>query len=133
MKRFSLSRNERIRGKKAFSELFNKGTSIVSGDHKIRVVYIISGKEFPNPVMFAVAVPKRNGNAVWRNRIKRLIRESYRLHKHGLISACEKAGKTIQVVFLPVTLTRMKNPRPEISDIEPAVVQLLELLCNKLT
>lgn len=55
----------------------------------------------PLRVQAAFSVPKKRfPRAVDRNRIKRLMRESYRLHKTALLAAAALAGRNLELVFL---------------------------------
>ena len=56
-----------------FKRLFSKG-KFIYGDC-IHIYFLITDKEFNR---FGIAVSKKNGKAVNRNHIKRLIRESYK-------------------------------------------------------
>ena len=68
---------------------------------------------FPNKngVMFAVAVGKKLGNAVWRNRVKRLAREAYRLNKIGLVEKYKTKNALLEIIFSPQSLNQIKNKR----------------------
>lgn len=62
-------------------------------------------EKLPEPVhvQVAFAVPKRIfKKAVDRNRIKRLLREAYRLNKQILYKHCEKENKKYALVFVYV-------------------------------
>ena len=74
-------KSERLRGKRNVEELFVDGKHFTL--YPLKVLYLI--KEQPAPPIsnqMLVAVPKKIfRRAVDRNRIKRLIREAYRLNK----------------------------------------------------
>ena len=97
-KRFSI--NERLRSKRSIEKLFNNGRSFVV--YPLRTIYLpISGAE-DSTADFAVliSVPKKRiKGAVQRNKIKRLMREAYRLNKH----ACTYAGETLHIAFMYVS------------------------------
>ena len=78
MKEFGYSKKEKLKNKTEISMLFEKGKWQTYGN--LRIIY------FQDPLInhskMGVSVSKRNfKKAVDRNRIKRLLRESYRLNK----------------------------------------------------
>ncbi|WP_323787482.1 ribonuclease P protein component [Psychroserpens sp.] len=77
---FSYSKKEKLKSQKLIEQLFSEGKSVSA--FPLRMVYLKT--EFEDGVQFktGVSVSKRNfKNAVDRNRIKRLLREAYRLNK----------------------------------------------------
>lgn len=82
--RYTLRKNEILRGRNTFSKVFSSGNKMV--DKYITCFYQLENSDTEtNRVMVGFAVSKRIGKAVVRNRIKRLMRESYRLNKHILL------------------------------------------------
>ncbi|MBW2392248.1 MAG: ribonuclease P protein component [Deltaproteobacteria bacterium] len=78
-KRFSFRRHERLRRRKDYELAFRHG----SRRHTQNFTIILR----PNGLKFSrlgVTVGKKVGNAVKRNRVKRCLREFFRLHKHKL-------------------------------------------------
>ena len=54
-----------------------------------------------SPVQVLIAVPKKNlPLAVDRNRMKRLIREAFRLSKHEIVDEYSKTGKHLDIAFI---------------------------------
>jgi hypothetical protein len=97
-----------------------------------------SVKESRYPVRAAFAVTKKVRRAVDRNRVKRLMRESYRLHKEPLLDSVIPSGKQIEMVFLfpghPGAYTPVKDARPKLppftqieGDITSFITRLSEL------
>jgi ribonuclease P protein component len=78
----SFTRPERLKSRKAISSLFRGGHSFVA--YPLRVVWKESSPYLAamSRVQVLISVPKRNfKTAVARNRLKRQIREAYRLQK----------------------------------------------------
>ncbi len=77
---FSFPKKERLKSKKGLQQLFEEGKSISS--YPLRLQYLPVVYEDGSKIKVAFAVPKKNfKSAVKRNRIKRLLREGYRLNK----------------------------------------------------
>jgi ribonuclease P protein component len=76
---FTFGKKERLSQRAAIERLFNEGKSF--SVPPFRVFYITAPKAAA-PVQILIAVPKRKyKRAVDRNKLKRLIREAYRLNK----------------------------------------------------
>lgn len=84
--RFTLGQQERLKSKKLIEKLYEEGKSIKV--FPLRMVYTQTEHTSKFPVQVGVSVPKRNfKSAVDRNRIKRLLRETYRKEKHTVYDA----------------------------------------------
>lgn len=99
-KLFGLNRAEKLKSRKEIERLFAEGKSFSA--FPLRVSYLSAPKaEGEAAVRLGVTVSRRNfKHAVDRNRIKRLLREVYRLQKHPLIQRLEEANKTLQVFII---------------------------------
>lgn len=73
-KKYSLPKSSRLRANREFQNVYNQGRSIAS---KYTVLYWTPVVDRPGKVGFAAG--KKLGNAVLRNRLKRLLREAWRL------------------------------------------------------
>jgi ribonuclease P protein component len=124
VKRFGLSSSERIKSKKDFDKLFTSGKTAVSSDHKLKAFYLIE-PGLP-AVKFAAAVSGKSGNAVWRNRLKRLLREACRLNKKMLIDFSLKHDVLLKIAFSGFRLNQRNNRKVNYDDIEPAVVDIMK-------
>ena len=90
-RRQTLSKEERLSWKRHIDLLFAEGRSFIS--FPLRVVYLpVEEKELPSRVAIMASVPKKKfKRANKRNLIKRLIRESYRIHKYDLIDPLQES------------------------------------------
>lgn len=131
MKPQGLSSKERIKSKKDFSELYSNGKILISGDQKIKAVYLID-KKSGNGIKIAAVVSKKSGKAYWRNRIKRLIKDSYRLNKEELITAVSKKKRNIRIVFSSYNLNDRKNKKIGLNDIMLPVAELMRRIKTEL-
>ena len=125
MKRFGLSSEERIKSRKDFQKIYSSGKIFFSNQKIIKALFIIEENSKLPGVKIAAAVFKKAGNAVWRNRLKRLIKESYRLNKEILLSSAQEKKLLLKIVFSPNLLYQKKNKNLKLKIIMPEVVDIM--------
>ena len=122
----NFTKEERISKQKEIDLLFNEGLSFIA--YPLRVIYA----EKPTteiPISILVSVPKKRfKRAVKRNRMKRLIRESYRLNKNELTEFLQTKEKGLFIAFLYVS-----NDIHPFATIETAMKKGLNILKEKLS
>jgi len=85
---FSFHKDERLKSRKTIGKIFQEGQSFIA--YPLRIAWVIREDTTPDdpPIQFTQSVPKRRfAKAAHRNRIRRRIREAYRLNKHLLNNA----------------------------------------------
>ena len=110
--------------------LFGGGKSRSMVAFPVRLVYMTNDCATDAPqLMMMVSVSKRHfKHAVKRNRVKRQIREAYRLNKHILAPATEKLeGKTLSMGFIWLSDELMPTER-----VEKSVVNLMQRLNERI-
>jgi len=125
LKKYGLQANERIKRKKDFETIYHSGNVILSSDKKIKALYIIKNNSQSPGVKIAVTVFKKAGSAVWRNRLKRLLRESYRLNKTEIVGVCKKNQKLLKLIFSSNLFNQKKHNKITIYDVMPGVIEIL--------
>jgi ribonuclease P protein component len=102
---FGLPKTERIKGKKEIRELFSSGRRIHFPDFTL--IYLPATK--PKAGFIA---SKEIGSAVKRNRIKRIMREAFRMNKEKFIGLAVLfcAKKTIDYRVINKALNRLSSP-----------------------
>lgn len=124
MSKLSLNKRERIKGKKSFEEIYNSGKKITSSDKRVRAIYKVLESDAIPQVKIAVAVSKRAGKAFFRNRIKRLMREAYRLNKLEIFNFI-KPGYNLYILLLPYSYLD-KNKKYRLEYFTHSIVDILE-------
>ncbi len=80
---FELGRNKILRGKNEFNTVHSKGHSFANREI---VLYVLEDETLKGKAGFAAG--KKLGCAVIRNRVKRILREAYRLNQHKVNPNC---------------------------------------------
>lgn len=107
---YTYSKDEKLKSRKLIKELFENGKSVTV--FPLRMIYLKKEHLGKFRVKAGVSVSKRNlKRAVDRNRIKRLLRESYRLNKYLLYLNLEE-----QYVMLFIYLAKEKKSFSLIED-----------------
>lgn len=121
----TFSKDERLSSKVLLSELMEKGTSFFV--HPFRIKWLSADHPGKHAVQMAVSVPKKRfKKAVDRNRVKRMVREAYRLNKQELYDALDAKG--LKGLLLLVYST---NTQPDYSDLESKIKLILQRLINE--
>ncbi|MGI8599698.1 MAG: ribonuclease P protein component [Chitinophagaceae bacterium] len=100
MRQYTLHKTERLKKRKAIESLFREGKSFVNVPFRLYYQFFETS-ETGEPLQFGVGVSKKYfKKAVNRNRIKRLIREAYRLQKTILKELLQKQQIELKVFFI---------------------------------
>ena len=102
-RRYTFSKAERLCSKKLIERLFSGGNRSFPA-FPLRVVYMpLPDDRSKTDVSILISVPKKRfKHAVDRNRVKRQVREAYRLNKHILIDALHdrEAPRKMALAFI---------------------------------
>ena len=114
---FSFPKKERLKSKKLIEQVFEEGKSIKR--FPLKLIYLKTPLPEDVPCQVAMAVPKKKvRQAVKRNRIKRLMRESCRLQKGDTFN---KTVGNFALLFL-----YLGKESPEYREIDSAMTVLLD-------
>ena len=131
--RYTLGKNDRLKSRKAIEHLFAKGNSFSISP--LRILYTLSPAVTPatHPMNLQVgfAVSSRNfKKAVDRNRIKRLMREAWRLQKNELQLSLPLASQSLHI-FLIYTGKELPEYTLVFEKTALAITRLLKLADEK--
>ena len=119
---YTFSKDERLNSKVSIEDLFKKGDSFFKYPFKVIYSKELSVEKFI--VKLLISVPKRtHKKAVDRNKIKRLIREAYRLNKHILYDI-ENTGLN------PINIALIYNAKSILTyqEIERKIILILQTI-----
>lgn len=131
MKQFSLSKNERVKLKRDFQKIYSQGNLLLSSQGKIKVNYYIESSVNDGGIKAAFVVSKKAGNAVWRNRVKRIFREAYRCNKGSLNEICCSKNLLLLLSFSPYKLNQKQNKKIKLDFILHDFIDLLQKVKSK--
>ena len=122
-------RGQKLKSRKQIQELFTGGNSFFA--HPVKLIWMVGGQssdgQKTSKLLTGVSVSKRNfKKATDRNRIKRLLRESYRLNKQELESAFENKSSSLLLFLIYVDKTL-----PNFDQLQQKVAHCLSLLKDK--
>lgn len=123
--KFTFSKKERVTGKRRIDDLFLSGESFLA--YPFRVTYFLRESDEKN-VSVLVSIPKKRlKRAVDRNRMKRLMREAYRLNRHQFKKENLLEGHGVDIAFIYV-----KDEPSTFKDVQKGVRRALREVSFKL-
>jgi len=128
MSLFSFRKDEILRKKKLIDRLFAEGYTFYI--YPFKIFWLALPLDTPNPAQILITVGKRSfKHAVDRNRVKRQIREVYRLHKYELYDDLLKDKK--HCILGIIYTTNIHLPTEELEVKIKAVLKRLFSELNK--
>jgi len=124
LKQFGFPSDQRLKSKIEISEVFENGFNLYSSKNSLRAKILIKNS-VKGGTKAAFAVYKKSGKAVWRNRVKRLLRESFRQNKAKIIPLCSANNKSLLIVFTLNKINEKNYPKIKLSDVFDEMVSLL--------
>lgn len=128
MQKLSLSKEERLNSKKDIEYLFNRKNSISLIEPPLQLIFTKDKTDDYklSRVLFIVS-KKRFKSAVKRNKIRRKIKEAYRLNKPTLYTFTQKND-----IKLLMAINYISKEESDFSMIEEKIILLLNRLIKKL-
>lgn len=125
-RKFTYGKNERLKSRKLIQLLFNEGKYFYAPP--LKIFYLQPDKSLDFAVKAGFGVSSRNfKSAHQRNRIKRLLREAYRINKYSLYDFISSHQK--EIVFFMLYSDR---EMPAYENLERTMHLALEKLINQL-
>ena len=125
LKKTKIGNKNRLKSKKTTEKIFNSGKVVYSSDKKLRAHYLLHRNSVESGIKSSVAVSKKAGKAVWRNRAKRFIREANRLSNNMLFDFCLHKKMQLEIIFMVNNLNEAVNRKIFLTDIQLQFEEIL--------
>lgn len=112
---FTLGKSQRIKSRKLIEQMFEEGKAVKN--YPFRAVFL---EQHEGGFQMAVSVPKKRlKKAVDRNKVKRMVREAYRLQSPEIFQEASEASFAIMIIY-------MGNEVPDYSLVSTKIKGLLQ-------
>jgi ribonuclease P protein component len=115
---------ERLKIKNDINAVYKKGKVFISVDRKLKANHLFS-ESVTNRVRVAITISSKAGNSVWRNRLRRIIRESLRREKKYLREIMNNNKQGLSIIFSTYRINQVNFEHLSLKDVKPAVTDIL--------
>jgi ribonuclease P protein component len=119
---------DKIKSKSDFENIYKYGSVILSTDKRIKAQFIFNDRK--QKIKVGLIIPSKKGNSVWRNRVKRILRESFRLNSALFYELVNKKNTGIKIVFSPYLLNQKNSKKNFLNDLNPSVLDIIKKLTD---
>lgn len=129
MRQFTLHRKEKIKGVKIVRELFEQPNSVTT--FPLKAFYFFKSSEENKQIKFGVSVSKRKfKKAVDRNKVKRIVREAYRLSKQNWEAENKFIGQlSIMIIYIGEDIPRVDVVTEKLDKLFIKLTKKIEVSC----
>ena len=121
---------EKIKSKSELEKIYSFGKAIFSQDKKIKANYTLTFRSSQPKIRYAITVSSKSGNSVWRNRFKRIVRESIRTEIDLIKERIFSDKLNLSIIFSPGRLRQSTQKKIFLRDLKPAVSEILKSFNN---
>ena len=123
---------KKLKNQSEYELVYKKGSAVISRDKKIKANYYIESDTEDKNIKIGLSISSKKGNSVWRNRIKRLIREAVRLNRETLLGALEQKNANLLIIFSPHSINQTNYKKIFLKEIKASVLDIITRLNNEL-
>ena len=76
-------------------------------------------------VKVGLSIISKKGISVWRNRVKRILRETLRKESRNLSAIAKEKESTLLIIFSPYTIDQNNSQKIKLSDLTNSVKEIL--------
>lgn len=128
----TLSKEEVLRGYGVFRDVFSNGELVGGRLVKAFVRRVSETRDENVHLKVGFAVSRKVHSSVNRNRIRRLLRESYRISKHSLTQHLKSRGIFLQMILLYAGSDQVDVKRLRYTELETEVKQILRSITRRI-
>ena len=123
---------KKLKKENEFGLVYKKGSAIISGDKKIKANYFLESDNENIKIKIGLSISSKKGNSVWRNKIKRLIREAIRLNRETLLGTLEQKNANLFIIFSPHSINQTNYKEIFLKDISASVLDIITRLNDEI-
>lgn len=117
---------DRLVNESDFELVYKLGRAIISEDKKLKAKYFFTKSGENLTVKIGLSIASKKGISVWRNRLKRILRESLRTEREILRNIIEQKNEDLLIIFSPYSIDQTNSKKIFLKDIKPSVLEILK-------